>query len=193
MKLIKYLTTLLFVLVLSACSSSDDTTVQHSVVPVVTSETATQPEVAPTVETPVVATTPPIVDDIPVNEICNFETYNPCRAYPPKCKAGYVLQQGLCTLSVCNYETYIPCAVPPPVCEEGKVLIQGICVTVVQACPQGSTPCPPSPTPLPPNREPTVVSDPNPVPTCVRDSNPLVLVNGMLTDNCGNKYGQVLG
>lgn len=139
MKLAQYFIALLFVLVLSACSASEDTVAQPSVEPAVALRTTTQPEVVQTAETPVVAVTPLTVDDIPVNETCNYWTYIPCRAYPPSCKNGYVLQQGLCTLSVCNYETYIPCAVPPPICEEDKVLVQGICVEVFQAYPQGST------------------------------------------------------
>lgn len=53
-------------------------------------------------------------------------------------------------------------------------------------CPQaGTTACPPSPKPVP--RQPVVVT-PTP-PTCIRDDAPLVLVEGVLTDNCGSKYG----
>lgn len=40
-----------------------------------------------------------------------------------------------------------------------------------------------------PNRV-TVTSD-NSIP-CIRDNDPLVIVNGVLTDNCGNKYGSTL-
>lgn len=137
MKLFKYFTALLFALVLSACSASDDCP------PVV---------VTPVVEQPIVSlpTPEPIV--------------------PP-----------------------VVAPTPAVVCVDGKELVQGVCVEVVQVCPMGSLSCPPSPTPLPPNRVPPIIVDPNPVPVCVRDSNPLVLVNGMLTDNCGNKYGQVSG
>jgi hypothetical protein len=54
-------------------------------------------------------------------------------------------------------------------------------------CPQ-STGCPPSPTPAP--IRPIVVT-PSPEPICVRDTSiALVLIDGLLTDNCGNKYGQ---
>jgi hypothetical protein len=47
--------------------------------------------------------------------------------------------------------------------------------------------CPaPSPTPAPTR---PVVTTPSPTPTCTRNADPLVLIDGVLTDNCGNKYG----
>lgn len=57
-------------------------------------------------------------------------------------------------------------------------------------CPE-ATGCALSPTPAP--VRPIVVT-PSPEPTCVRDvSIALVLIDSVLTDNCGNKYGQVNG
>lgn len=56
----------------------------------------------------------------------------------------------------------------------------------VTVCPYNSI-CAPSPVPSSP-----IVVTPSPAPVCVRDpSIALVLVDGLLTDNCGNRYGQV--
>ena len=56
-------------------------------------------------------------------------------------------------------------------------------------CPQNSAnQCGDTPYKLP-NRV-TVTPD-NSIP-CIRDNNPLVIVDGVLTDNCGNKYGSTL-
>jgi hypothetical protein len=46
--------------------------------------------------------------------------------------------------------------------------------------------CAPSPTPSP---NPPIITTPSPLPTCVRNADQLVLIDGVLTDNCGNKYG----
>ena len=55
-------------------------------------------------------------------------------------------------------------------------------------CPQ-TTSCEPTPTPSP--IRPIIVT-PSPTPVCVRDESiTLVLINEVLTDNCGNKYGKV--
>lgn len=55
-------------------------------------------------------------------------------------------------------------------------------------CPQGTatTGCLPSPAPLPIR---VIAPTPYPVKPCVRNSNPLVLIEGVLIDNCDNKYG----
>ena len=56
-------------------------------------------------------------------------------------------------------------------------------------CAQASSSCPTSPVPLPR----PVINTPVQEPTCTRDTNiPLVVVNGVLTDNCGNKYGGMI-
>lgn len=58
----------------------------------------------------------------------------------------------------------------------------------ITVCPESG--CAPSPTPLPVR---PIVTTPAPDPTCVRDASiALVLVDGVLTDNCGNKYGQTV-
>ena len=59
---------------------------------------------------------------------------------------------------------------------------------VLTVCPQ-SNGCEPAPVALP-ARKVTTVDDTQPV--CVRDSTPLVMIDGVLTDNCGNKYGNVV-
>jgi hypothetical protein len=58
----------------------------------------------------------------------------------------------------------------------------------ITVCPESG--CAPSPTPLPVR---PIVTTPSPEPICVRDTSiALVLVDGVLTDNCGNKYGQTV-
>ena len=59
---------------------------------------------------------------------------------------------------------------------------------VVTVCAE-SNGCEPSPVALP-VRNVTIIEDNQPV--CVRDSAPLVMIDGVLTDNCGNKYGNML-
>ena len=56
------------------------------------------------------------------------------------------------------------------------------------ACPQ-SNGCEPSPVTMP-VRNITIVEDTQTV--CVRNDEPLAMIDGVLTDNCGNKYGVVL-
>ena len=55
-------------------------------------------------------------------------------------------------------------------------------------CAQSNS-CEPSPVTLP-VRNVTIIEDTQPV--CLRDSTPLVMIDGVLTDNCGNKYGNVV-
>lgn len=59
--------------------------------------------------------------------------------------------------------------------------------TVVVYCLQSVDCVKPLPYPLPRPRKPIEVF-PNPVGACIRDSTPLVLIDEVLTDNCGNKY-----
>ena len=56
-------------------------------------------------------------------------------------------------------------------------------------CPLGTATmgCPPFPAPLPIR---VIAPTPYPVKPCVRNSNPLVLIEGVLTDNCDNKNVQ---
>lgn len=58
----------------------------------------------------------------------------------------------------------------------------------IAVCAQSNS-CEPSPVTMP-VRNVTIIEDNQPV--CVRDSMPLVTIDGVLTDNCGNKYGAVV-
>jgi hypothetical protein len=111
---------------------------------------------------PVVATPSPVV--LPT---CDNLTFVNC--IPPE------------GMEICDLTSYIPCAVPTwiPKRPEPPSII---------ACPQGVTTvgCTPSPVQLPIR---VITPIPNPVPPCVRNTNPLVLIAGVWTDNCGNKYG----
>ena len=85
--------------------------------------------------------------------------------------------------------------IPEPIVEAPSVkpepVVQAPVVTPepVTICPQSTaSPCAPSPTPAPVR---PIVIEPNPEPVCVRNTEPLVMINGTLTDNCGNKYGTV--
>jgi hypothetical protein len=167
MKLAHYFVALLFILVLSACSDG----VQSA---------AVLPDSITAIERPVVVASPkPEVVKPATPVVCDLTTYVPCGGTP---LPPPVVNE------ICNFDTYVPCYALPPTCDENHILVKGICEVKVTYCAQNSdNRCPIAITALPPHR--VTIATPSPAPTCVRDSNPLILVDGVLTDNCGNKYG----
>lgn len=174
-KLFKILGAAIISLTLIACGSPEqDTgsaaalnlTVPSLITEVTTPEIVSPDTLAPAEVNSSVTTRVSAPEDAPADVTCNIETFIPCAAPVPVCKAGDVLVQGVCTLSVCNTETYNPCAIAPPICREAEVRVNGVCTTLAR--------------PLAETAQNTS--------TCARDAAPLVYTEPSWFDNCGTRY-----